>query len=311
MNQTNEKIVFQGSGNLGKQSGCLPYTLIILIIIMWIGIVFDIPIITNTLKKIESESVAFIFIVSIILFPKRIMKFLFFSNRTNIDIDIIVAETQPDGFFVLIKNKENAITKYEYPFEFTYFRSVAVKTSTGQLYALNLLLFKDNVVLRFTNNVTTSEECPIGWETSNRNLSNDTFADTKQVVEITNVIKELAKKYEHLKPAKETNNISPTDEMISIFHFQFNSDENTNALLETKEGKKVVGVIREYYYEKRKIDVDSTFFEELGISNEQFYMMLSKIELNFGISFPTHLLSEINTVGYLIQLVRHLKAVYD
>ncbi|NUM62838.1 MAG: hypothetical protein HUU44_11970 [Ignavibacteriaceae bacterium] len=310
MDQTNEKIVFQGSGNLGKQSGCLPNTLFILVIIMLIGIFFDIPIITNVLNKTDSKNVAFFLVILVVFFPKRVMKFLFYSNRIKVMIDIIVVETQSKGFHVIIKNNEKIITTYEYPFEYTYFRSVAVKTDTGQLFSLNLLLFKDNVVIRFTN-ITTAEECPIGWETSNRNLSNDTFAETKQVVEITNVIKELAKKYEHLKPAKDADTVSPTDEMISIFHFKYNADESTSSLLETKEGKKVVGVIREYYFEKQKINVDSTFYDDFGMSDEQFYMMLSKIELGFGISFPTNLLSEINTVGYLIQLVRHLKTVYN
>ena len=278
---------------------------------MLVGIFFDIEVITKILKTSFAKTIGFIFIVGVVVFPRRFIKFLFFSNKTSINLDITIAETQPNGFYVLVRHNDNIITKFEYPFEYTYFRSIAVKTNTGQLFALNLLLFKDNTVLRFTNNITSSEECPIGWETSRLNLSPDTFAETKQVVEITNVIKELAKKYEHLKPAKEIDSVSTTNEIISTFHFKFNADENTSALLETKEGKKIIGLIGEYYFEKRKINVNSTFFDGLEMSDEQFYMMLSKIELEYGINFPRHLLSEISTVGYLIQIVRYLKEVYD
>lgn len=311
MNQTEEKIIFQGSGKLGKQNSCLPLFLFIIVIIILIGIFFDIELITDILDTSFAKAIAFIVVVLALIFPRRLMKFLFSANKTSITLDIKIVETNPNGFYVLVRHNDNILTKYEYPFEYTYFRSIAVKTNTGQLYALNLLLFKDDTVLRFTNDITSSEECPIGWETSRLNLSPDTFAETIQVVEITDVIKELAKKYEHIKPAKEVDNVSTTNEIISTFHFKFNTDENTSSLLETKEGKKIIGFIGEYYFERRRINVNTYFFEDLGMTDEQFYMMLSKIELYYGINFPRHLLSQISTVGYLIQVVRYLKEVYD
>jgi len=181
----------------------------------------------------------------------------------------------------------------------------------GQLFALNLLLFKGSTVLRFTSNLSSSEECPIGWETSRLNLSPDTYVDTKQVIEITKIINEMVKKYEYLKPAKEVDNVSTVNALISNFHFKFNADANASALLQTKEGKKIVRLIEGYYYKIGKINVNSTFFDELRMTEEQFYLMLSSIELEYSIDFPRHLLSEISTVGHLIQLVRHLREVYD
>jgi len=311
MDQVSESIIFQGKVHLGKKNLLVLLLLPAIIIILLLGLFCDIEFINDFLDSIFVKIIGGFFLLVAILFPRKLMIKLWSANKTSVAFDLKVIETSPNGFYVAVCNGDDPIVKFEYPFEYTYFRSIAVKTDSGYIYVLHLLLFKDNFTFRISNFSKSSEECPPGWETTRFSLPPDKYLDAEQITEIVNSVNVMSEKYKHLKNNKEAGNVSPFDAIISNFHFNYSPEKNTNTLLGTKEGKYLLKLLKAEDIPQEIVKIESTFFDDLKMSERQFYFLLSSIELEYGINFPRHMLSEIKTVGYLIQLVQHLKEVYD
>ena len=100
------------------------------------------------------------------------------------------------------------------------------------------------------------------------------------------------------------------DQVLSKMKFQYDPEKDAKQLLASKEGRYLILLLRNKNISTTNIEPNTRFVEDLAMSEEQYYTMLASMEMQFVVDIPKHLLPEINSIGYLIQLLQYLRKVY-